>query len=153
MNGNDKELSKTLETMTGIRFHIQSGNGDTGTIMVERMYFTGDVSKFYKYGEPPEYKEPTDPIPPPPTHTIRVAQHTAYSIKKSIGMVHITLQPNMAGASAMVMDARGRVVKRVNVPQNAQLDIVTRDLAAGIYFVEIKGNGVPRLLFTISPVW
>jgi len=152
MDGSGKDKDKTLEKMIGIRFHVQSGDGSTGTIMVDKMYFTGDVSKIYNFTEPPEYKEPTGPIPSPPTKIINIAQHKAYSIKKSSGMVHINLQSNMAGASVLVMDAKGRVAKKMNVPQNAELNISTKDLASGIYFVEVKKPGVPRLILTIPPI-
>jgi hypothetical protein len=143
--GSGKLLSNTLKSMTGIRFHMQNGDNSTGTIMLERMYFTGNVSGIYNFTNPPAYVEPSGPIPPPPTRIISIAQHSAYSIKKSMGMVHITLQPNMAGANAVVMDAKGRQVKKMNVPQNAHLDIATRDLANGIYFVHISGPGMPKL--------
>ncbi|MDR2594583.1 MAG: hypothetical protein LBC87_07425 [Fibromonadaceae bacterium] len=155
MGGSGKDKNKTLEKLTGIRFHIQSGNNSTGTIMVDKMYFTGDVSKFYQFNEPPQYKEPTAPIEPPmerPTKAIRIAQQgKAYSIRKSLGMVHINLQPNMAGASATLIDAKGRIAKKINVPQNGELNISTKDLATGIYFVEVK-KGSQRLILTIPPI-
>jgi len=149
MDGSGKDKNKTLEKMTGIRFHIQSGNGSTGTIMVDKMYFTGDVSNFYNFSNPPEYKEPTGPIPEPPTQAIRIAQHKPYSIRKSMGVVYINLQPNMAGASVTLMDTKGRVAKKMKVPQNAELNISTKDLPTGIYFVEVKKPGAQRLILTI----
>jgi hypothetical protein len=152
MNGSGKDKNETLKKMTGIRFHIQSGNNSTGTIMVDKMYFTGNVSSFYNFENPPAYKEPTGPIPQPPTPIIRIAQHSAYSIRKSAGMVHVTLQANMAGANAVLMDAKGRIAKRMNVPQNAQLSISTMDLPTGIYFVEVKKPGVQRLILVIPPI-
>jgi len=152
MDGSGKELNKTLGELTGIRFHIQSGNGSTGTIMVDKMYFTGDVSNFYNFTEPPDYIAPTGTIPPPPVKIIRIAQqHKAYSMRKSSGMVYINLQPNMAGASVMLMDTKGRVVKKMNVSQNAELNISMRDLATGIYFAEVK-KGTQRLILTIPPI-
>jgi len=152
MNGSGKDKNKTLEKMTGIRFHIQSGSGSAGTIMVDKIYFTGDVSKIYNFTNPPEYKEPTGPIPEPPTKIIRLAQHKAYSIRKSLGMVHINLQPNMAGASVTLMDAKGRVAKKMNVSQNGELNISTENLATGIYFAEVKKPGAPKLILTIPPI-
>jgi len=153
MNGSGKDLNKTLEKMTGIRFHIQSGNNSTGTIMVDKMYFTGNVSNFYNFSEPPKYKEPTEPIPEAPTKTIHIAQQVkAYSIRKSMGMMHINLQHNMAGASVTLIDTKGRVAKKMNVPQNAELNISTKDLATGIYFVEIKKPGTQRLILTLPPM-
>jgi endo-1,4-beta-D-glucanase Y len=164
MNGEGKDKNKTLERLTGIRFHIQSGGGSTGTIMMKEMYFTGDVSNFYTISNPPDYKAPTGTIPPPPTQTpptpeppeppeaIRIAQHSAYSIRKSSGMVYINLQPNMAGASVTLMDTKGRVVKKMNVSQNAELNISMRDLATGIYFAEVKKSGSQRLILTIPPM-
>jgi len=152
MDGSGKDKNKTLEKMTGIRFHIQNGNNSTGTIMVKEIYFTGDVSAFYKFNEPPQYKEPTGPIPEAPTtKIIRIAQHKPYSIRKSMGMVHINLQPNMAGASVTLMDTKGRVAKKMSVPQNAELHISTKDLATGIYFAEVK-KGTQRLILTIPPI-
>jgi endo-1,4-beta-D-glucanase Y len=153
MNGSGKQLSNTLKNMTGIRFHIQNGNNSTGTIMVDKMYFTGNVSSFYNFSEPPAYKEPTGPIPEPPTKAIHIArQGKSYSIRKSAGMLHVNLQANMAGASVVLMDAKGRVAKKMNVPQNAELNISTKDLATGIYFVEVKKPGVQRLILTIPPI-
>jgi len=153
MNGEGKDKNKTLEKLTGIRFHMQSGGGSTGTIMVNKMYFTGNVSNFYNFTEPPNYKAPTGPIPEPPVKIIRIAQqHKAYSMRKSFGMVYINLQPNMAGASVTLMDTKGRVVKKMNVPQNAELNISMRDLATGIYFAEVKKSGSQRLILTIPPM-
>jgi endo-1,4-beta-D-glucanase Y len=152
MDGSGKDKNKTLQNMIGIRFHIQSGNGNNGTIMVDKMYFTGDVSRIYNFSNPPEYRDPSGPIPEPPTKAIRIAQHKAYSIRKSTGMVHITLQPNMAGANAVLMDAKGRVAKKMNVPQNAELNIATMDLPTGVYFVELKKAGAPRLILVIPPI-
>ncbi|MDR2584540.1 MAG: hypothetical protein LBC75_13770 [Fibromonadaceae bacterium] len=150
MDGSGKDKNKTLEKLTGIRFHMQSGNNSTGTIMIKEMYFTGDVSNFYNVSNPPEYKEPTGPIPEPPTKVIRIAQQgKTYSIRKSMGIVHINLQHNMAGANATLMDAKGRVAKKMNVPQNSELNISTKDLATGIYFVEVKKPGAQRLMLTI----
>ncbi len=152
MNGSGKDKDKTLEKLTGIRFHIQSGGGSAGTIMVDKMYFTGNVSNFYKFTEPPQYKEPTGPIPEAPTKAIRLAQQgKAYSIRKNAGMVHINLQANMAGASLTLMDTKGRVVKKMSVPQSAELNISTKDLATGIYFAEVK-KGSQRLILTIPPI-
>jgi len=156
MDGTGKDKNKTLEKMTGIRFHIQSGNNSTGTIMVKEMYFTGDVSNFYNVGNPPDYKAPTGPIEPPmefPTKTIRLAQQgKIYSIRKNMGMVHINLQSNMAGANVTLIDAKGKVAKKMNVPQNGELHISTKDLPTGIYFVEVKKPGTQRLILTIPPI-
>jgi len=152
MDGSGKDKNKTLEKMTGIRFHMQSGNNSTGTIMIKEMYFTGDVSNFYNASNPPDYKAPTAPIPEPPTKTIRIAQQgKAYSIRKSMGIVHINLQSNMAGASVTLIDAKGKVAKKMNLPQNGELHISTKDLATGIYFVEVK-KGTQRLILTIPPI-
>ena len=154
MNGSGKDKDKTLERMTGIRFHVQSGNNSTGTIMVNKMYVTGNVSNFYNFKNPPEYKDPTGPIPEAPTtKTIRIAQQgKAYSIRKSMGMVHINLQANMAGASVTLIDTKGRVAKKMSVPQNAELHISTKDLATGVYFAEVKKPGAQRLILTIPPM-
>jgi len=64
-------------------------------------------------------------------------------------MVHINLQPNMAGASVTLMDTKGRVAKKMSVSQNAELNISTKDLPTGIYFVEVKKPGAQRLMLTI----
>jgi len=153
MDGSGKDKNKTLETMTGIRFHMQSGNNTAGTIMVNKMYFTGNLSNFYNFSDPPAYIGPTGSIPPPPVKIIHIAQqHKAYSIRKSMGMVYINLQPNMAGASVALIDTKGRVIKKMNVPQNAELNISTGNLATGIYFVEVKKPGVQRLILTIPPI-
>jgi len=157
MGGSGKDKNKTLEKLTGIRFHMQNGNNSTGTIMVDKMYFTGNVSNFYKFSEPPQYKAPTGTIPEPPTEfppitAIRIAQQgKAYSIRKSNGMVHINLQQNMAGANVTLIDAKGKLAKKLNVPQNGELNISTKDLATGIYFVEVK-KGSQRLILTIPPI-
>jgi endo-1,4-beta-D-glucanase Y len=153
MGGSGKEIGKTLETMTGIRFHIQSGNNSTGTIMISRVYFTGDVSKLYTppppQPPPPGYIPPPPPVvEPPPEDSVIGVRHrvdlSKYSIIRNSGAVVITLPTGMVGASAVLLDIRGRTVMRMAVREDGRLRVPTSGLAKGMYFLDVK-NGYLRL--------
>jgi endo-1,4-beta-D-glucanase Y len=151
MSGSGKELGKTLETMTGIRFHIQSGNNSAGTIMISRVYFTGDVSKLYTPPDPldtpPDYIAPPPPVEPPPDSVIGVRHRAGlsrYSIMRSAGVVVITLPAGMAGAPAALIDIRGRTMMRMTVQKDGRLRVPAKELAKGVYFLDVK-NGSLRL--------
>jgi len=145
MNGSGKELGKTLETMTGIRFHIQSGNNSAGTVMVSRMYFAGDsVSKLYTPPPaPPAYAglPPDVSLDPPIGVAYRSASRPKYTIKRSANSVMITLPPNMAGAQAALIDIRGRTLMRLEAQKDGRLTVPLKSVARGAYFVNIKGRG------------
>jgi hypothetical protein len=140
MGGSGKELSKTLETMTGIRFHIQSGNNSTGTIMIDRVYFTGDVSKLYTPpSPPPDYiPRPEEPI----GVKYRANALAAYSIKRINNAVLITLHTDMAGTPVSLVDVRGRSVMRLSVQKDGRLTVPLKGMAKGVYFVDIKGQNL-----------
>jgi endo-1,4-beta-D-glucanase Y len=144
MGGSGKELGKTLETMTGIRFHIQSGNNSAGTIMVSRVYITGDVSKLYTPPQPPpDYIAPPPAVEPPDSGIgVRYrAGLSKYSIIRSAGAVVITLPGGMAGAPAALLDIRGRTIMRITVQKDGRLRVPIRELAKGMYFLDVKkGN-------------
>jgi hypothetical protein len=158
LGGDNRTFSNTLSKMMGIRFHIQydvNAPQSSDAIIIERMYLAGPdnvLSRLYTPPTPPpEYIEPDDGGP-----QIRVTHRNApagkYSIRRSGNAVRVTLPPNMAGASARIVDVKGRVVRRMSVPPTAQLNISARDLAAGMYFVEIRKQGVTGLRLPLSNV-
>jgi endo-1,4-beta-D-glucanase Y len=146
-NGSGKDLNTTLQTMTGIIFQVQEADGATGAILMDRMYLTGDVSGFYSYTEPPEYIEP-----PVVGIAHRTAPQARHSIKKVGNAYRITLPQNMAGATATVIDIRGRVTQRAIVPENGILNITTRNMATGMYFVEIRKPGVTSVRMPLGNI-
>ncbi|MDR0330887.1 MAG: T9SS type A sorting domain-containing protein, partial [Chitinispirillales bacterium] len=148
-DGSGKSFATTLQTVTSIRFQVQAASGTTGAIMVESMYFAGDVSKLY--AAPPPYVAPPGEIPPDKA-SHRAYAKPKYSIKRSAGAVRIALPGSMAGASAVVVDARGRVVRRMSVAQNGNLNLSTKGLAKGMYFAEIKKAGAGSLRLPIGNV-
>jgi hypothetical protein len=151
-DGSGKSFATTLQTVTSIRFQVQTASGTTGTLMVESMYFAGDVSRLYK--APPDYIEPTGPIGPP--EVIKVSQKfgagAKYSVKRGAGVIKITMPSNMSGANAMVVDVRGRVVRRMAVAQNGQLSVSTKGLAKGLYFIDVRKQGVGNLKLRVGNV-
>jgi endo-1,4-beta-D-glucanase Y len=151
-DGNGKEMATTLKTLTSIRFQVQEKTGTpgtTGTLMLERMYFAGKVSNLYTPPpEPPAYVPPTvsledeDEDDDPPI--IGVAYRDArskYTIKRSANAVMITLPANMSGASAALIDIRGRAVMRLDVRQDGRVSVPLNAVARGLYFVDIRGRG------------
>jgi len=146
MNGSGADLQNTLKKMLGIRFHVQYPDGTANTMMVERIYFTGDVSKLYtRPPEPPPYAPPTVSLDddPPPVDGVayRSASQPKYTIKMNSNAVMITLPANMAGASAALIDIRGRTLTRLEVPKNGRVSVPLRTAARGVYFIDIKGRG------------
>jgi endo-1,4-beta-D-glucanase Y len=149
-DGSGKEMSTTLKTLTSIRFQVQEATGTTGAIMLERMYFAGNVSKLYTPPpEPPAYVPPTvsleddddDDEEPPIGVAYRGAPHSKYAIKRSANAVIITLPTNMSGASAALIDIRGRAVMRLDVRQDGRVSVPLSAVAKGLYFVDIRGRG------------
>jgi len=148
-DGSGKEMSTTLKTLTSIRFQVQEKTGTTGAIMLERMYFTGDVSKLYKAPPaPPNYVPPAvsldddDEEEPPIGVAYRNASQSKYTIKRSPNAVIITLPASMSGASVSLIDIRGRTMMRLNVQKDGRVSVPLRGVARGLYFVDIRGRGV-----------
>jgi len=147
-DGSGKELSTTLKTLTSIRFQVQEKTGTAGTLMLERMYFAGKVSNLYTPpDDPPPFLPPTvsledeDPEPPVIGVAYRGASQSKYAIKRNSNAVMITLPPGMAGASAALIDVRGRTLARLDVQQNGRLTVPLKGVARGVYFVDIRGRG------------
>jgi len=147
LNGSGRNFDTTLSNMKAVRFHLQYEPGASDAIIIERMYLAGPnnvLSRLYTPPlAPPEYIEP--PYEPQISVTHRNVQAGRYSIRRSGNAVRVTLPGNMAGANARIIDVRGRVIRRMNVPPTAQLNISARDLPAGMYFVEIKKQGIASL--------
>ncbi len=147
MNGEGKNIQATLQKMLGIRFQVQYPDGAANTIMVERMYFTGDsVSKLYTPPPaPPPYVPPTvsldDPADPGDGVAYRGAKQPKYTIKRSQSAVTIVLPADMTGASASLVDIRGRTLMRLDVQKDGRLSVPLRTVARGLYFVDIRGRG------------
>jgi endo-1,4-beta-D-glucanase Y len=151
-----KNFETTLSTMTGIRFQVQypeTAPQASNAIIIDRMYLVGPASVLARLYTPPP--PPPDYLPPT-REPIRVRhqadRQAAYSIRRSGNTVRITLPESMAGANAVVVDIRGRAVKRLSVSANGRLDIQSRNLAAGVYFVEIRKPGVNTLRLPLGNV-
>jgi len=145
-DGSGKELAKTLSKLTSIRFQVQEKTGTTGALMLERMYLAGNVSKLYTPPPaPPPYVPPTVSLDDDPPPIIGVAYRSAsqpkYTVKMNSNAVIITLPANMAGASAALIDIRGRTLTRLEVPKTGRVSVPLRTAARGVYFVDIKGRG------------
>ena len=158
IGGSNRTFDTTLSNMRAIRFHMQyavNAPQSSDAIIIERMYLAGPdnvLSRLYTSPTPPpEYIEPDDGGP-----QIRVTHRSApagkYSIRRGGNAVRVTLPPNMAGASARIVDVKGRVVRRMDVPPTAQLNISARGLSAGMYFVEIRKQGLASLRLPLSNV-
>jgi hypothetical protein len=152
-DGSGKEMSTTLKTLTSIRFQVQEKTGTAGAIMLERMYFTGDVSKLYKAPPaPPNYVPPAvsldddddddDDDEPPIGVAYRNASQSKYTVKRSPNAVIITLPANMSGASVSLIDIRGRTMMRLDVQKDGRVSVPLKGVARGLYFVDIRGRGV-----------
>jgi len=144
-DGNGKELATTLKTLTSIRFQVQESDGTTGAIMLERILFAGDVSKLYTPPPTaPDYVPPTvnlDDPEPPIAVKHRADPSNKYSIRRQGNSIMIKLHNSMAGASASLIDIRGRTLMRMDVQKDGKLSVPLRGVARGVYFVDIKGRG------------
>jgi endo-1,4-beta-D-glucanase Y len=143
-DGSGKNLQTTLSKLTGIRFQVQDSDGKTGTIIVDRAYFTGDVSKLYRPPPPaPDYIAPPEGAFTPPIGVrYRADPANMYSVKRVGNSVIITLTANMAAeASASLVDIRGRTVMRLDVQRDGKLSVPLTGVAKGVYFVDIRGRG------------
>jgi len=158
-DGNDKNFNTVISALLGIRFHMQKdylpeGPSRSDAIIIERMYLVGPnnvLSRIYTPPPPPpDYMAPTGDPWISVAHRANMAAR--YSIKRSGSTVRITLPGNMAGANAVVVDVKGRVVRRMSVSSNGRLDINARELAKGMYFVEVKKRGVATLRLHLGNV-
>ncbi|MDR2578844.1 MAG: T9SS type A sorting domain-containing protein [Chitinispirillales bacterium] len=150
-DGNDKNFNTVISALMGIRFHMQESYLPTGpsrsdAIIIQRMYLAGPptvLSGLYT------------PLPPPPPYIAppdgpisvkhNAARNQQYSIRRTGNTIRISLPPNLAGANASIIDIRGRVVRRETISQTGQLNITSRGLASGIYFLDVKKPGAPNL--------
>ncbi|MCL2219533.1 MAG: glycosyl hydrolase family 8 [Chitinispirillia bacterium] len=150
LDGNGRDFNTSLSKMVAVRFHLQPDAGSAqaaDAIIIERMYLSGPdavLSRLYTPPPPPpDYIAPVeDPII---SVKYRAGNAVKYSIRKNGNTVRITLPNSMAGANARVFDVRGRVVMQANVRQSGLLEINPRNLAAGMYFLEVKKPGVAPL--------
>jgi endo-1,4-beta-D-glucanase Y len=153
-DGNDRNINTTLSTMTAIRFQVQDADGSTGTIILERMYLTGTSAALSRlYTPPPPAPEYISPSRDPISVKYRADRGAVkYAIKRAGSGIRVTLPANMAGANARIIDIRGRTVKQMNVPQGGSFDVSVRNLAAGMYFMEIKKQGKAALRVQLGNV-
>ena len=157
LDGNNRTFSTTLSNMLAVRFHIQyptDAPQSSDAIIVERMYLTGSsaaLSRLYTPpSAPPDYIEPARQ----PISVTHRADRSAvkYTIKKAGSNIRVTLPGNMAGANARIVDVRGRTIRRMSVPQSGSFDISVRDMAAGVYFMEVKKQGKAALRVQLGNV-
>jgi len=157
LSGSGRDFATTLSKMMAIRFHLQYETGaaqSSDAIIIERMYLTGPdnvLNRLYTPpAPPPAYVAPSrEPI----GVTHRAVRGAAkYSIKRAGNAIRVTLPPNMAGANARVIDVRGRTVTRLSVPQSGSFDIPVRNLAAGMYLMEVRKQGNAALRVQLGHV-
>ena len=146
LGGSGKSLTATLSTMLGIRFQVQDdrGGGATGSIMLESVYLAGSdaaLSRLYTYNyvEPPPYIAPDGPIRAANRNPVQAEK---FSLRRSGPNVHLTVPANMAGADARIVNVKGVVVRRAKVPQSGKMQISTKELASGVYFIEVRKAGM-----------
>ncbi|MFW5812846.1 MAG: glycosyl hydrolase family 8 [Fibrobacterota bacterium] len=123
-----------LSLLTAIRFQIQMASGTENAIIVEDMYFTGDVSGLYQ--SPPEYIESSLPV------MVKRIHRGGYSLRKTAASYLISLPAEAADARATVVNARGAVVTRGKTAEKGLIQIRRDKLPAGVYFVKVRGNGM-----------
>ena len=157
LDGNNRTFATTLSNMRAIRFHMQyptDAPQSSDAIIVERMYLSGSSSALSRlYTPPPPAPEYISPSRDPISVKYRAAKSAAkYAIKRAGNNIRVALPANMAGANARIIDIRGRTVKQMNVPQGGSFDIPVRNLAAGMYFMEIKKQGKAALRVQLGNV-
>ena len=146
IGGSNRNFAETLTKMRALRFHMQyptNAAQSSDAIIVERLYLSGSEQALSRLYTPPS---PPPEYIPPPDDPISVAHradmNTAkFAIKRAGSSIRVTLPGNMAGADVRIIDVRGRAVKRTSVPQSGSFDISVRNMAAGVYFMEIKKHG------------
>ncbi|MCL2206964.1 MAG: glycosyl hydrolase family 8 [Fibromonadales bacterium] len=72
-----------------------------------------------------------------------------YSIQRIGQNLQIVLSGDMAGANARLFDTKGKVIMHMKVSQSGLLNISSGDLAAGVYFIDIKKQGRTIFYFPI----
>jgi len=160
LGGDNRTFAATLANMMAIRFHMQYGVDDaqsSDAIIIQRISFTGSDNALTRLTmlyppplPPPAYMAPTrEPI----SVTHRADRNAVkYAIKRAGNTIKVTLPPNMAGANARIVDIRGRTVTRMSVPRNGSFDIPVRNLAAGVYFMEVRKQGRAALRVQLGNV-
>jgi len=156
LDGSGRNFATTLSNMMAIRFHMQYETGtpqSSDAIIVQKIYLAGPDNALSRIYTPPP--EPPEYIAPPrePIGVTRRAVRGAakYSIKRTGNSIRVTL-PGMAGANARIVDIRGRTVTRMSVPQSGAFDISVRNLAAGVYFMEVRKHGKAALRVQLGHV-
>jgi endo-1,4-beta-D-glucanase Y len=158
LSGSGRNFNTTLSNMMALRFHMQyevNADQSSDAIIIERMYLSGPSSVLSRLYTPPT--APPAYIPParePISVKYRASRNAAagYTIKRVGNNIRITLPDNMAGANARIIDIRGRTIKRVSVPQGGSFDISIRNLAAGMYFMEVRKQGKAALRVQLGNV-
>jgi hypothetical protein len=146
LSGSGRNFSATLSNMMALRFHMQyetSAAQSSDAIIIERIYLTGPSSVLSRlYTPPPPAPDYIPPARDPISVKYRADKSSIkYAIKRVGSNIKVTLPANMAGANARIIDIRGRTVKRMSIPQGGSLDISVRNMAAGMYFMEVRKHG------------
>jgi len=157
-DGSGKNINASLANLTGLRFHMQSDLPEAppaaGTVQLDAVYISGTnnvLSRIYTPpASPPEYMPPTrEPV----GITHRIARTSErYSIKRSGTQFILTMPADMAGADVRIVNVKGVVVKRTTVPKSGQLAVSARDLAKGMYFVDVKKAGTANVRMPLGNV-
>jgi len=91
--------------------------------------------------KPDDPDEPDDPDDPNSTANRSLLPPEKFSLRKSGSQFILTAPRNMTGADVRIVNVKGVVAKRTKVPESGRLVIPVRELAAGMYFVDVKKTG------------
>ncbi len=130
--GGSVNITSSMQKITAIRFQIQKPDGTTNAIIMQDMYFTGNVSALYD--SPPDY------IPSQLPYVINRIHNRSYSLKTQGHFLHITFPRSISGARVTVVNARGAVMTKQNMSVNGQITIDRSKLPSGLFLVRVESE-------------